>query len=291
MKNTREFHVVTNKLRAFFLDKGFIEVPAQSRLSILAACEDPKTVSTMQMTGQTWPLPQTGQMWLERELLENPKWKGAFCSTTSYRDEPNPIPGRHERVFPMFEFESHGSIEELKKIEIELLQYLGFEAPITKDYEDLAKHYNAPLLEIEHEDKMCNEFAKGILLQNFPERTHPFWNMKHAGNGIYSKVDLILYGQETIGSAERSCNVQEMRDTFYTIENGAYAELLFTKFGKERVIAELDDFLSYDFFPRFGGGVGVTRLASAMRAADLLDHKEEISFTGAFKTSVDQLSV
>ena len=42
--------------------------------------------------------------------------------------------------------------------------------------------------------------------------------MKQSGDGIHAdKVDVIIHGVETIGSAERSCNVQEMRDQFYKI--------------------------------------------------------------------------
>ena len=70
--NPKDFHVVTKKLREFFEHKGWVEVHTQSRLSILAACEDPHTISTFNYGGQVWPLPQTGQMWLEHELLKNP---------------------------------------------------------------------------------------------------------------------------------------------------------------------------------------------------------------------------
>ena len=31
-------------------------------------------------------------------------------------------------------------------------------------------------------------------------------------------------------------------------------------FGKDRVLKELDEFLQHDFIPRFGGGIGVTRM-------------------------------
>ena len=87
--------------------------------------------------------------------------------------------------------------------------------------------------------------------------------MKNNGDGTYKKVDIILYGQETIGSAERSCDVEGMRKMFYTIEDGGYCQKLFDLFGKERVERELEEFLSHDFFPRFGGGIGMTRLARA----------------------------
>jgi aspartyl/asparaginyl-tRNA synthetase len=110
MKNTKTYHELVQKMRTFFLNKGFLEVPTQSRLSILAACENPHSITTFEYQGQIWPLPQTGQMWLEYELLQNPEWPGVFCISTSYRQEKDPIPGRHELIFPMFEFESKGGM-------------------------------------------------------------------------------------------------------------------------------------------------------------------------------------
>ena len=65
-------------------------------------------------------------MWLEDVLLKNPSLPGAFCLSTSYRNEPNPIEGRHETIFPMFEFESKGDINSLHKLEAELLDHIGF---------------------------------------------------------------------------------------------------------------------------------------------------------------------
>ena len=79
----------------------FLEAHPQNRLSILAACEDPYTVAQFDYAGKVWPLPQTGQMWLEYELLKNPKAKGYFCLSTSYRQEQTPIEGRHDLIFPL----------------------------------------------------------------------------------------------------------------------------------------------------------------------------------------------
>ena len=71
--NYKDFDFVVNKLRTFFRDiKKFTEIHTQSRLSILAACEDPTTMSTFNYAGNVWPLPRTGQMHLEDELLDNP---------------------------------------------------------------------------------------------------------------------------------------------------------------------------------------------------------------------------
>src|SRR5690625_4264142 len=68
----KKFSFVTHQLRTFFLRKGFVEVHTQNRLSILAACENPHSIATYDYCGNVWPLPQTGQMWLEHELLTKP---------------------------------------------------------------------------------------------------------------------------------------------------------------------------------------------------------------------------
>ena len=145
-----EFHNCVKKLRAFFEGKGFIEVHTQSRTSILAACEDPTTISTYNYGGQVWPLPQTGQMWLEYELLKNPEAPGFFCLSTSFRNEPNPVPGRHDKIFPMFEFELKGGMDEMVKLERELCEFLGFgkaeEFP-AGDYDDVSAKYGVDDLE------------------------------------------------------------------------------------------------------------------------------------------------
>ena len=271
MKDMFLYNDAVKKMRQFFQDeKGFTEVPAQSRQSILAACEDPSTISQYIFGGVNWPLPQTGQMWLERELLDNPKVDGVFCITTSYRNEPNPIEGRHDKIFPMFEFESHGDINDMIELESELLEYLGFERQKKVFYEDACNWYNVDTIEAEQEEDMVNHYGNVISLQRFPQRTHPFWNMKHDGGGIYNKVDVIIHGMETIGSAERSCDSDWMRKQFHTISDGEYANLLFNHFGKKRVEDELEEYLKLDMFDRFGGGIGVTRMVRAMKLSNLI---------------------
>lgn len=266
--NPYEFDKCVNKLRSFFRDeKGFIEVHEQHRLSILAACEDPTTISTYSYGGQVWPLPQTSQMWLEYELLKDPDLPGLFCVSTSYRNEPNPIAGRHDLIFPMVEFEFGGTISDLFLMERNLLEYLGFGSQYTfpaGDYDEVAKNYGVKELEAEHETRLWVDMGPVYFLKNFPQYTSPFWNMKKDGD-YAKKIDVILYGMETIGSAERSTDPEEMREMFHTISNGVYADILFSQFGKERVEAELEEFLAHDFFPRVGGGIGMTRMIRAMR--------------------------
>ena len=46
--------------------------------------------------------------------------------------------------------------------------------------------------------------------------------------------------------------------------------MLYANFTKERVQKEMNDFLSKDFFPRFGGGIGMTRMIRAMKLSNLI---------------------
>jgi aspartyl/asparaginyl-tRNA synthetase len=227
-------------------------------------------------------------MWLERVLLENPQLPGAFCVSTSYRNEPNPVEGRHDKIFPMFEFEIHGGQEALVQFEKELLEHLGFpkvgadgDYPRV-DYEQVAKDYGVRELGHEHEERLEKDYGPAVFLENFPFYTSPFWNMKaDMKSGRSNKVDVIIHGIETIGSAERSCNTKEMKEMFENISDGLYAKTLYNKFTKERVEKELDDFLSYNFFPRSGGGIGVTRMIRAMKLSGLLSSSTERSVESA----------
>ena len=84
------------------------------------------------------------------------------------------------------------------------------------------------------------------------------------------KVDVIIHGIETIGSAERSCNKEEMKEMFKAISDGEYANILHNKFSEERVGKEMERFLEHDFIPRVGGGIGMTRMIRAMKLSNLL---------------------
>ena len=282
----QEYTFVVKSLREFFDSKSFLEVHTQNRLSILAACEDPTTVATYEYQGEVWPLPQTGQMWLEYELLTKPDLEGCYCVSTSYRQEQNPLPGRHDVIFPMFEFESHGNFEDLIQLENDLCKHLGFKSKTERNmytedfpgglYQSVLAKYTGEELDAHHEEEMYQEYGDVFFLTKFPESTSPFWYMQISEEigpqdaKLAYKCDVIMGGMETIGSAERATDVQEMKEQFYTISDGEYAKLLFNLFGKDRVELELFKFLSHDFIPRYGGGIGVTRLISAMKRANLL---------------------
>jgi len=87
---------------------------------------------------------------------------------------------------------------------------------------------------------------------------------------FFCVIDVLLYGVETIGSAERSTNPQEMRHLFHTISDEMYADILYAQFGRERVEDELEKFLAHKFFPRCGGGIGITRMIRALKLAGVM---------------------
>jgi aspartyl/asparaginyl-tRNA synthetase len=273
--DSHHFSYTINALRTFFLNKGYIEVHTQNRLSILAACEDPSTIQTYNYANDVYPLPQTGQMWLEYELLRNPTPTGYFCVSTSYRYEQDPIPGRHSIIFPMFEFEMKGDIKALEELERELLVFLGYNNNKFHqgNYLEIANHYETSDITHEYEQKLYEDYGPVTFLKNFPEYTSPFWNMaRNNDRQTANKIDVILSGMETIGSAERSCDVEDMKKRFSTISGGEYAEILYNKFGKDRVDAEMDEFLKHTFIVRSGGGIGVTRLINSLLKEGLMYH-------------------
>ena len=48
------------------------------------------------------------------------------------------------------------------------------------------------------------------------------------------------------------------------------AATLYSNFTKERVQSEMNLFLSKELFPRFGGGIGMTRMVRALKMSNLI---------------------
>lgn len=278
------FDYTVGILRSFFRKKGWREVHMQHRRSIMAACEDPWTIVPYTFERTKWPLPQTSQMWLEHELLTNPNVPGIYTLSTSYRQEPQPMPGRHEMIFPMFEFEGKGDYKDLRILLKELLTDLGLARSVGRSditYNEACWMLNTDAIEARDEKTLGGLLGSDVYrINRFPESTSPFWNMKRdrafvfhvdkndqrgvSPESIALKTDVIVAGHETIGCAERETDKDMMRERFETISGGRYAEKLRSEFGHERVNQELEEFLGLDFFPRYGGGIGLHRLINGM---------------------------
>ena len=300
--STEDFDYVIKLLRKYCSSLGMKEVCAQHRKSYAAMCEDPKNVmkSKRKCNGggvEEFPLPQTGQMQLEREMQhdveQGRKTYGFYTLSFSYRDEDTEEPlgeGRYRRQFPLFEVEIRESLEGLIKFIQGMLRYVGFPIDLCKRgrYVDVARKLGVKDIDREAEKRICAEISPIFFLTHFPlERyeefptTNPFWNMKRdpEDKRLSLKVDVILghkqkgLGMETFGCAERETDVEDMKKRFLTIENGEYAKLLF-QFGKEKVMDELNDYWSRPFPQRSGFGLGLSRLIAVMHAWKLFPHDQ-----------------
>ena len=274
------FHAVSTHLDDFFITQNKCIRPAlQHHLDILAACEDPQNVADFTfpdpLTGwmAKFAVDQTNQMRMEKLLLEGipAGVNGLAACMVSSRLEPNADFIRRFTRFQLYEFEMFGSFNHLIQMYYHMFEGFGFSGDRVGvvSYNSACEHFGVDILEDEHEAAMHEVFDFDVvLLAHFPMRTNPFWNMAlktRAGEAITSdttafKIDVIGAGVEMIGSAQRSCNVDEMRQMFYSIEGGEYAKTLFRKFGRKRTEDELEAFLQLHFIPRFGGGIGVSRL-------------------------------
>lgn len=269
-----EWDFAEAQLTEFFRKEGFKKGYYDHLPYNMSACEVPESIMTFNILGRVWALHQTNQMHLEWELLTNPRIeKGVFCTTVSYRKEAKPIKGRHNLIFPMFEFEMYGDMGVLRGLEGRLLKFVGFDRNfVYADYMNMANRYGVKELTGEHETRMWKEFGPIVFLEYFPEYTSPFWNMLRIGD-LSQKIDVLLYGIETIGSAQRSCNVEEMKDRFLTISNGEYAATMFAEFTEKQVMKELDAFLEIvasNPLVRSGGGIGMTRWIRALKLAGIM---------------------
>ena len=98
-------------------------------------------------------------------------------------------------------------------------------------------------------------------------------------NAYYSFVDGVLRDGdgdvvELVGQVQEmstpEVDKEVMRMRFDTISEGGYKQKLYDLFGKERTEQEIDDYLSFDFFKRSGGGIGMTRLIRSMKLEGLV---------------------
>ena len=114
---------------------------------------------------------------LDKLFFKTTRKKGCFCLSKSY--ESNNKEDKNEKT--LFEFEINDSLDELRKIEMELLDYLGFNMaeyenirldlnyPIC-DYYKICKKYGLEELKQEHEKQIEKDFGKILFLEKHPKK-------------------------------------------------------------------------------------------------------------------------
>ncbi len=241
----------------------------------LRACEDPENV-VMSIWGEnvddiyTMPVSQTEQLAQEIILATHPDIDGVYTIGTSSRDEPKLDPARHLRKFPIVEVEKRGTFDDMLEWQSSLLQSLGYPSPVIVDYRDFAAFRGVKVLSNDDEAAL-SEVAEVVQLIKFPEKSHPFFNMKWDMDiqGRFAwKCDVIIDGVETFGSAARETRPDVMREMFLRSVNGKFAHMLYDKFGEDDIKKEIDDYIELiePDFERFGMGIGLTRLMASYAA-------------------------
>ncbi len=264
--NSYWYHKTVSRLREFFTSRGFIELHPNPRQSFLTIADDVSTITTYNYEGENYLLPQTTHMWLEFELLKNPHLPGVFCCSTSYRQHKNPVPGRHENIFPIFDFEMAGGIQSMVNLQRELLEHLDFDMSKYKEftYDNLTLDLGVKQIDAATETLIGQNVSPVTVVTDMPNSINRSWYAKR-DEGHVKSSDVILFGMETIGASERATNPENMRERFYQMQDGNFAKTLFETFGQKRVEKELGEFLSLEFFPRSTGSIGLTRMIRAMR--------------------------
>lgn len=207
------------------------------------------------------------------ELLELPR--GYFAHNTSTRNEARAGDGRREFKFPLSEFEfenksEHTGFDELATFLSKLLTHLGFGVPKLVYHEDECNKFGVEYIEDKEEQALCDKYGSAVLLGKFPLRSDPYWNMRHAGNDIYDKIDVIIHGFESAGTAVRSCNTEEMKKQITKQDSGEYIKAMYKHFGKDRVDKEINEYLDYKFIPRCGGGLGMSRIIRGLKLEGII---------------------
>ena len=154
----REVKVI-QRLREFFLSKGFVERYFDNRLSILAACEDPFNVSTYDYVGLRWPHAQMRADVARAQHFDRQQRPWIFLR---HKKQPRRKISRGRAplcFFSLFEFEFAGGKEDLISLVKEMLLFLGYpeDGMQRGTYESKAREYGVKTLENEHEARMCEE--------------------------------------------------------------------------------------------------------------------------------------
>lgn len=256
MGNLETKNLVDNMLKFGF------KIEYIDRLNVLSKRGNIFAIETLDKIDYSYP-----------DLIELPK--GYFAHNTSTRNESRAGDGRREFKFPLTEFEFQNKTEEsgfdeLAEFLSKLLVHLGFDEPKLVYYDEECQKFGTQYIEDKEEQELCDKYGSAVLLGKFPLRSDPYWNMRHSGNDIYDKIDVIIHGFESAGTAVRSCDPIEMKKNIKLQDSGNYLNTMYDLFGKDRVDNEIDEYTDYKFVPRCGGGLGMSRIIRGLKLEGIL---------------------
>ena len=139
------------------------------------------------------------------------------------------------------------------------------------NYVALTKMFGVEKLENEHLNALSKKFGTVFFVKNTPLQHNLEWNSKYNRDSKISKNGfVILDGIKCIVSGENSCSSIEMRELFHNLDNGKFKDLLYDKYTKQVIDAELNDYLKQNFFPRYTGSIEVESLVNVLDNNNLI---------------------
>lgn len=242
----KEYDEFIKKVRKFFKDKKFIEVPELVH-TITGSCEyDPHNLITCKKNGMVQGLPQSNLKWIQHLLHKFNHGSGVFMMGTSYNKT---------NISPILDFAAYGTFEDLLELLTEFCVYI-----LSTDKKDILFH-NPMDINILKESECLKFKDKKCMITTGLDKMYNkyFWSYKLVDKQ-YKIASVILNGHSVILGGERHANVSKMMYDVYTLDNGDYIDTLYQLFTKKRVDDELLKYSNVKLVVRFGATINLQRL-------------------------------
>jgi hypothetical protein len=249
-KELIRYNLFLKRVRKFFQDLKFIEVPELVH-TLTSSCEyDPLDMMTCKKNGMIQGLPQSNLKWIQHLLHKFNHGSGVFMMGTSYNKTS---------INPILDFAAYGTFDDLLEILSKFCIYMGI------DKNDMLFH-NPMDINILKESE-CKKFSdKKCMITTGLDKMYNkyFWSYKLVDKE-YKITSVLLNGKRVILGGERHTNVSKMMYDVYTLDNGDYIEHLYQLFTKKRIDDELLKYTNIKLVTRFGATINLDALFQAIQ--------------------------
>lgn len=244
-KNLIQYDLFVKKVRAFFRDRNFIEMPETTH-TITSSCEnDPDMMLVCKKNGIVQGLPQSNLKWIQHLLHTFKSGKGVFMMGTSYNKTG---------IHPILDFAAYGTFEDLIEVLTDFCVYMGI------DKKDILYH-NPMDINILKESE-CKRFQdkKCMITTSLDKMYNTYFWWYKVVDKRYKITSVIMHGKSVIFGGERHTDASRMIYDVYTLDNGDYISSLYQLFTKKRVDDELLKYTNVKLVTRFGATINLDEL-------------------------------
>jgi hypothetical protein len=266
--NPFTYNYVANAIRFFFLGNDYIESYEQNKLSNLNSCNNIFNACLYDMFNFCYSLPQSNELWMDYQILNNSNQTGFFCYSTVYT---NDIYGIKNNIEQIIDFSLIGGMYEVEKLVRNLLEILGLKNIFnfkTYEYSKLLKELNINELRESDYNKISFTEKTICFIKNFQPNENIKWNDFYDENKkYYNKIIIICQGKLIVSCGQKSQTVEKMRENFLKKKD-------FKKkcefFHEERVLGELNSYLDLHFVKRCTGSINLKNLMDILISENLV---------------------